>query len=201
MVKRNRAVPGSLIVATISLTLLSLPSCTTHPHLMVHQSDTLSVVLRGLPGGYPSPIPVHHPSAIPPAAICDVLESLTYDAGALLPFSKSQPRRVFTKTQAERLAPQLANALSLALPEQVAFFTIAEMEKPDRQTTGFVFVLDGEVHFIIEDLRRPRYEGEQTTYQQPVSNWMLRPTGKQRLYARHRDGKGEMTNWIISPLR
>ncbi|HBH78949.1 MAG TPA: hypothetical protein DDY39_03890, partial [Nitrospira sp.] len=63
------------------------------------------------------------------------------------------------------------------------------------------FVLEGEVHLIIEHLQRPRYEGEQTSYQQPVSNWKLRPTGNQRLYARHLNGKGEMTNWIISPLR
>ncbi len=200
MVERNMTISGNIVLA-VFLALLSLPSCMSRPDLVIHQSDTLSVVIRELPAGYPSIMPVHHPYTIPPETVIDILESLTYDTGALLPFSNARPRRVFTKPQAERLAPQLSKALSLAPPERVSAFTIADVEKPDRLTTGFVFVLDGEVHLIIENLQRPRYEGEQTSYQQPVSNWKLRPTGNQRLYARHLNGKGEMTNWIISPLR
>jgi hypothetical protein len=201
MVKQNRTVSGGIIVAAILVTLLSLPSCKTHPNLVIHQSDTLSVVLHELPGGYPSINAFHHPYPIPSEEVFNMLESLTYDAGALLPFPKAQSRRVFTKPQAERLAPELSNALRLAPPQNVVVFIIAESDKPDRQTQGLVFVLDNEFHLIIEALRRPRYEGEQTTYQQPVSNWTLRPNGNQRLYARHPDGKGAMTNWIITPLR
>lgn len=193
-------ISGNIVLA-VFLALLSLPSCKSGPDLVIHQSDTLSVVIRELPAGYPSIMPVHHPYALPSEAVIDILESLTYDAGALLPFSNARLRRVFTKTQVERLAPKLSEAMSLAPPERVSAFTIADVEKPDRLTTGFLFVLDGEVHLIIENLQRPRYEGEQTSYQQPVSHWKLRPTGNQRMYARHLNGKGEMTNWIISPLR
>ncbi len=200
MVERNMTISGNIVLAVL-LALLNLQSCKSQPDLVIHQSDTLSVVIRELPAGYPSIMPVHHPYTIPPEAVIDILESLTYDAGASLPFSNVRPRRVFTKPQAERLAAELSKALSLAPPERVSAFTIADVEKPDRLTTGFVFVLDGEVHLIIEHLQRPRYEGELTSYQQPVSNWKLRPTGNQRLYARHLNGKGEMTNWIISPLR
>jgi hypothetical protein len=201
MAMQNRTVPGNIIMATISLLLWSMVSCTTSPTVVIHQSDPLSVVLRELPGGYPSIMPVQHPYTISPETAFDILDSLTYDAGALLPFSKSQPRKVFTKTQAEQLAPPLSKALSLAPPEQVTSFTIADVDKPDRRTMGFVFVVNDELHLIIQDLRRPRYEGEQTSYQHPLSNGKLRPNGRQRLYARHGDGKGEMPNWIISPLR
>jgi hypothetical protein len=201
MTKQNRTAPGGAILATISLALWSMSSCTTSPTAVIHESDTLSVVIRELPGHYPSILPLQHPYTISPETVFDILESLTYDPSGLLPFSKAQPRRVFTQTQAERLAPPLSNALRLAPPEQVTSFTIADVEKTDRQTTGFVFVINDEVHVIIKDLRRPRYEGEQTSYQQPLSSWKLRPNGRQRLYTRHHDGKGEMTNWVISPLR
>ena len=200
MIKRDLTVPGNVITVTLFLALLSLPSCKARPNLVIHQSDTLSVVLRELPGGYPSITPVDHPYTVPPEAVSSILESLTVDTGSVLPFSKSHPRRVFSKTQAEQLTPELSNALRLSPPQQVIAFAVAEPEKPDRQTTGFVFVLNDEMHLIIEHLRRPRYEGEQTSYQQPVSNWKLRPTGNQRLYARHLNGKGAKTNWIIIPL-
>ena len=201
MIKRNITISENIVMAAIFLTLLSMPSCKLRQDLLIHQSDTLSIVLRELPGGYPPLNPFQHPYTIPPDAIFNVLESLTYDAGTALPFLKTHPRKVFTRSQAEQLAPELSNALSLAPPQQVTAFTIAEREKPDRQTTGFVFVHKEEIHFIIENLRRPRYEGEQNTYQQPVSDWKLRPTGVQRLYTRRSDGKGAMTNWIITPLR
>ena len=200
MVERNMTIAGNIVLA-VFLALLSLPSCKSRPDLVIHQSDTLSVVIRELPAGYPPIMPVHHPCTIRPEAIIDILESLTYDAGTLLPFANARPRRVFTKPQAERLAAELSKALSLAPPDRVSAFTIADVEKPDRLTTGFVFMLNDEMHLIIEHLRQPQYEGEQNTYQQPVSNWKLRPTGNQRLYARHLNGKGEMTNWISSPLR
>ncbi|MBS0167999.1 MAG: hypothetical protein JSR29_18095 [Nitrospira sp.] len=201
MLTKNGPIPGNFVVVAIFLTLLIIHSCTARPHLVIHQSDTLSVVLRELPGGYPSINPFHHPYTIPPETVVDILESLTYEADAVLPLSKTHPRRVFTKPQAERLAPELAEALSLAPPQQVTAFTITETDKPDRQTKGLAFVLNDELHLIIEALRRPRYEGEQNTYQQPISTWKLRPTSPQRLYAHRPDGKGAMTNWIITPLR
>ena len=201
MVKRNMTVSGNIVMAAIALALLSMPSCKLRQNLLIYQSETFSVELRELPGGYPPINHFHHPCTMPPEAIFNVLESLTYDADTVLPFSKAHLRKVFTRSQAEQLAPELSKALSLAPSQQVTAFTITETEKPDRQTTGFVFVLNEEVHLIIENLRRPRYEGEQNTYQQPVSNWKLRPTGIQRLYTRRSDGKGVVTNWIITPLR
>ncbi len=201
MVKQNMTVSGNLVMAAIALALLNMPSCKLRQNLLIHQSETFSVELRELPVGYPPINHFHHPYTMPPEAIFNVLESLTYDAATVLPFSKTHLRKVFTRSQAEQLAPELSKALSLAPPQQVTAFTIADTEKPDRQTTGFVFVLNEEIHLIIENLRRPRYEGEQNTYQQPVSNWKLRPTGIQRLYTRRSDGKGAVTNWIITPLR
>lgn len=201
MVTRNMTVPGNIVVAGTFLMLLIISSCRTHSNLVILQSDALSVVLRELPAGYPSIEPFHHPHTIPSEEVFSILESLTYDAAALVPFSKAQPRRLFTKPQAEQLAPQLSKALNLAPPQQATAFTIAEVEKPDRQTTGFVFVLNNEMHLIIETLRQPRYEGEQKVYQHPVSRWSLLPAGNQRLYARHAGGKGAMTNWIIIPLQ
>jgi hypothetical protein len=102
MVTQNGTVPGNIVVAAIFLTLLIIQSCTARPNLVIHQSDTLSVVFRELPGGYPSITPVHHPYTIPPETVFDILESLTYDAGALLPFSKAQPQRLFTKPHPHR---------------------------------------------------------------------------------------------------
>lgn len=201
MVKRQMTVSGNIVVAGIFLMLLIISSCRTHQNLVIHQSDTLSVVLRELPAGYPSIESFHHPRTIPSEEVFNILESLTHDAGALLPFSKAQPRRLFAKPQAEQLAPLLSKALSLAPPRQATAFTITEMEKPDRQTTGFAFVLNNEMHLIIETLRRPLYEGEQKAYQHSLSRWSLRTAGSQRLYARLAEGKGTMPNWIIIPLQ
>lgn len=201
MVKGNSTIPGSIVVAAIFLTLLSNPSCQTPPSLVIHQSDAVTVVLREMPVGYPATPPFHHPYTIQPQETFDILATLNYDSGSFLPFSRSQTRSVLTKLQAELLAPELSKALTLALPQQVTAFTITDQEKPDRHTKGLVFVLDNELHVIIEELRRPRYEGEQPSYQQPVSRWSLLTTGTQRHYARHPEGKGAMPNWIITPLR
>lgn len=189
------------ILSLLVLILFDFHSCATSPNLVIHQSSTLSVELRELPAGYPSLQPFHHPYMVQPKELLDILESLNYDASSFFPFSRSQPRRVLTKLQVELLAPELSRALTQALPRQVAAFMIADAEKPDRRTKGLVFVHDAELHVIIEELHRLRYEGEQPTYQQPVSRWSLLPTGKQRLHARHPEGKGAIANWIITPLR
>ncbi len=201
MVKPNRTVPGNILKAAIFLTLLSSPSCQTHQYFVVHQSDQVRVVLREMPAGYPAIPPLQHPYTIQPREIFEILASLNYDTGSFLPFSRSHPRSLLTKPQAEVLAPELSKALTLALPQQVAAFMITDTEKPDRRTKGLAFVLDDELHMIIEELHRPRYEGEQPTYQQPLSRWNLLTAGKQRHYARHPEGKGAMTNWIITPLQ
>lgn len=202
MIRKSSAMAKRAGVTTVLLVLLmSSPACKTRPNLVIHQSDTLSVVLRELPVGYPSIEPRHHPYTIQTKEAVDILESLNYEAGSFLPFSRSQPRRVFTNTQAELLAPELSKALSTALPQEVAAFIIAEPDKPDRQTKGLAFILNDELHLIIEELRRPRYEGEQKTYQQPAPRWNLLTAGTQRLYAHDPGGKGTIGNWIVTPLR
>jgi len=201
MVNQYRTVPGNIVVAAIFLALVSLPSCKTRPNLVIHQSDTLSVVLREMPMGYPAIQPFDHPYTIQPNKVFEVLASLHYDAGSSLPFSRSQPGSVFTKLQAEQLAPELSKALNRALPLEVTAFVIADAERPDRRTTGLMFVLGDELHLIIEELRKPSYQGEQKTYQQQVPRWELLPGNKQRHYASRPGGKGTVTNWIITPLR
>lgn len=197
----NSIIAKTGVVAALLLVLCSSPSCGTRQNLVIHQSDTLAVVLRELPAGYPSLEPHNHSYSIPPKEVLGILESLNYSEGSLLPFSGGQLRRVFTSRQAELLAPELSKALSLALPQEVAAFTVADEEKPDRCTKGLGFVLGDELHLIIEELRRPWYQGEQKTYQQQVSRWELIPGNKQRHYASRPGGKGVITNWIITPLR
>lgn len=201
MVKQHRTVPGNILKVAIFLTLLSSPSCQTQQYLVVHQSDKALVVLREMPVGYPALPSLQHPYRIQPQEVFDILASLNYDTGSFLPLSRSQPQSLLTKPQAELLASELSKALALALPQQVTAFTITDTEKPDRRTKGLAFILNDELHVIIEELHRPRYEGDQPTYQQPVSRWRLLTSGKQRHYARHSEGKAAMTNWIITPLR
>lgn len=188
--------------AALLLVLCSSPSCETRSNLVIHQSDALAVVLRELPAGYPSLEPHNHSYTVPPKEVLGILESLNYySEGSFLSFSSGQPRRVFTRRQAELVAPELSKALSLALPQEVAAFTVADEEKPDRRTKGLGFVLGDELHLIIEELQRPSYQGEQKTYQQQISRWELIPGDKQRLYTSRPGGKGVITNWIITPLR
>jgi hypothetical protein len=200
MVKRDMTISGNIVVAAILMALLSVPSCKSRHNLVIHQSDTLSVVLREMPVGYPAIQPFDHPYTIQPNKVFDVLASLHYDAASFLPFSRSQPGSVFTKVQAEQLASELSKALSTALPLEVTAFIIADAEKPDRRTKGLVFVLGDEFHLIIEELRKPSYQGEQKTYQQQVPRWELLPGDKQRHYTRHPGGKGTIANWIVTPL-
>jgi hypothetical protein len=201
MVKQHRTLPGNILKVPIFLMLLSSPSCQTPQYLMVHQSDEALVVLRKMPVGYPVLPSLQHPYGIQPQEVFDILASLNYDTGSFLPLARSHPRSLLTKPQAELLSAELSKALTLSTPEQVSAFMITDPEKPDRRTRGLAFVLDDEFHMIIEELHRPRYEGEQPTYQQPVSRWRLLTSGKQRHYARHPGGKGVMTNWLITPLR
>lgn len=189
------------IMAALLLALGSSQSCSTRPNLVIHQSEALSVILRELPAEYPSLEPYSHPYAIPAQKALDILGSLDYSGGSFLPFSQGQPHRVFSRRQVELLAPELSKALDMALPQEVAAFTLADEEKPDRRTKGLGFVLGDELHVIIEELRKPFYEGEQKSYQQQFFRWELIPGDRQRHYTTSPGGKGVLTNWIITPLR
>lgn len=191
----------AVVAAMLLLFVIGSSSCKTRPHLMIHQSDTLSIMLHELPAGYPSLAPFSYTHVIEPNDTFTILESLYYEVGARLPFSRGERHRVFTRHQAELLAPDLAKALNLALPHEVAAFIVADTETATRHTKGLVFVLGDELHLIIEELQKPRYEGEQKTYQPPLSRWSLLPGDGQRLYTSRPGGKGAITNWVIAPLR
>ncbi|MBK9306251.1 MAG: hypothetical protein IPM58_03990 [Nitrospira sp.] len=188
------------IIAAAFLILCTSPSCQTHTDVVVHQSENLSVVLRELPSGYPALAPYHHSYPIPSKKVFIILDSVKYDAGSILPFSSGPPRRVFSGHQAQSLAPEISKAFSQATPDTVVAFTIADEVKPNRRTKGFVFVVGGEFHLIIEEIRKPLYEGERKPYQQQVSRWELLQSDTQRHYASRLGGKGSITNWIITPL-
>ena len=189
------------LAAALLLALGSSESCSTRPTLVIHQSEALSVVLRELPAGYPSLEPHNHPYTIPSEKALDILGSLDYSEGSFLPFSQGQLHRVFSPRQAESLAPELSKALSMALPQEVVAFTLADEEKPDRRTKGLGFILEDELHVIIEELRKPFYEGEKKSYQQQFPRWELIPGDRQRHYTTRPGGKGVITNWIVTPLR
>jgi hypothetical protein len=189
------------LAAALLLALGSSQSCSTRPNLVIHQSEALSVILRERPAGYPSLEPYRHPYTIPPQTALAILGSLDYSEGSFLPFSQGHPHRVFSRRQAELLAPELSKALDMALPQEVVAFTLADEEKPDRRTKGLGFVLGDELHVIIEELRKPFYEGEQKSYQQQFFRWELIPGDRQRHYTTSPGGKGVLTNWIITPLR
>ena len=197
----NSIIAKPVVLAALLLALGSSQSCSTRPNLVIHQSDALSVVLRELPAGYPPLMPYNHPYTTSPKEALDILASLDYSEASILPFSEGYPRRVFSRRQVELLAPELSKALSLALPQEVAVFTLADEEKPDRRTKGLSFVLSDELHLIIEELRKPFYQGEQKTYQQQIFRLELIPGNRQRHYTSRPGGKGVITNWIITPLR
>lgn len=183
------------------LTLCSFQACQTHPNRAIHQTEVLTITLREMPAGYPSLEPYNHPYAIQPQETFDMLGAFNYEARSLLPFSRGQRHHVFTEHQRGLLGSALSEALGLALPQEVVAFSVADKEKPDRRTKGFVFVLHDELHLIIEELHKPVYQGEENTYQQQTPRWELHPGVKQRHYANRPDGKGAITNWIIIPLR
>lgn len=189
------------VLAALLLVCCSSTSCITRPNLAIYQSDAFSVVLREMPAGYPSFEPHNHSYTVPPKELFDILASLNYGEDALLPFSQGHLRQVFSRHQSELLAPELSKALRLALPQEVAAFIVTDEENPDRRTKGLCFVLGDELHLIIEELRKPSYQGEQQPYQQQVTRWELIPGNRQRHYASRPGGKGVTTNWIITPLR
>jgi len=197
----NQVVAKAGILVALLLILCSSLSCSTSPHLVIHRSEALSVVLRERPAGHPSLEPYNHPYTVPSQKALDILGSLDYSESSFLPFSQGHPHRVFSRRQVELLAPELSKALNMALPQEMAAFTVADEEKPDRRTTGLGFVLDDELHLIIEELRKPFYEGEQKSYQQNVFRWELIPRDRQRHYTTDPGGKGVITNWIVTPLR
>ncbi|MBH0200838.1 MAG: hypothetical protein HP496_00685 [Nitrospira sp.] len=159
------------------------------------------MVLREMPSGYPAFEPYRHPYTIEAKDASDILASLRYEAGSLLPLSRGKRHQVFTKDQVKLLGPAISTAVGQASAQDVLAFSVADTEKPHRRTRGLVFVLGNELHLIIEDLRTPLYQGEQKPYQQPVPKWELLPGDNQRHYASRPGGKGPITNWIITPLR
>jgi hypothetical protein len=190
-----------VLAALFVIIFCSALSCQVRPHLVIHQTDALIVVLRAMPAGYPSLEPYNHSYVIQPDEVLNILESVQYEAGSLIPFSGKHSRQVFTRQQGELLAPAISNALRQALPQDVVAFSLADHDRPDRRTKGFVFVLNNELHLIIEDLRKPVYQGEHTTYQLQVPRWELLPGDNQRHYANRPGGKSAVTNWIITPLQ
>ncbi len=190
-----------VLAALFVIIFCSALSCQVRPHLVIHQTDALIVVLRAIPAGYPSLEPYNHSYVIQPDEVLNILESVQYQAGSLIPFSGKHSREVFTRQQGELLAPAISKSLRQALPEEVVEFSLADQDRPDCRTKGLVFVLHDELHLIIEELRKPVYQGEPNTYQQPVLRWELLPSDKQRHYTSRPGGKGKITNWIITPLR
>jgi hypothetical protein len=189
------------LVVALFFAICSSLSCQARPNLVIHQSDTLSVVLREMPAGYPSLAPFNYARVILPKDALIILESLNYDADSLLPSSQEQRLRVFTRLQAELLAPELSKALNLALPQEVAAFIVSDPEKPHRYTKGVAFVHGDELHLIIEELHKPVYREQGTTYQRQTPRWELLPGDKQRHYTSRPGGKGAITNWVITLLR
>jgi hypothetical protein len=187
--------------ALFLLILCSSESCQTRPTVVIYHTDELSVVLRERPAGYPSLEPYNHSYAIQPDEVLNILEMIQYEAGSLIPFSGKHSRKVFTRQQGELLAPAISKALGQAVPQEVVAFSLADQDRPDRRTKGLVFVLHDELHLIIEELRKPVYQGEHNTYQQPVPRWELLPGDRQRHYASRPGGKGKIMNWIITSLR
>ncbi len=188
------------IVVTLFLVLWSALSCSTPAHLAIHQSDVLSVVLRTLPAKYPSLAPFHYAHVIDPNDTFAILESLNYHPGSRLPFSQGERHRVFTRHQAELLAPELTKALNLALPHEVAAFTVSDAQQSRRRTQGLAFVHGDDLHLIIEELRTSFSHEGQTTSQEQGSRWELLPSDTQRHYVHHSGGTGPIPNWIIAPL-
>ncbi len=193
--------PKGGIMAALLLVLFSFSACSTRPNLVIHESEPLSVVLRKMPAEYPSLAPFNYAHVILPKDALAILESLNYDGGSISPFSQGQRQRVFTRLQAEFLAPELSKALNLALPHEVAAFSVSDAEQPTQRTKGLAFVHGDELHLIIEKLHKPRHEGAQKPDQQHVLRWSLLPSDGQRHYISHPGGTGAMTNWIIAPLR
>ena len=191
----------SLLTSCLLLALVGSTSCSTYQNLVVYQSDTALIALGELPAGYPSLGPNRHPYTIDPKKLLTLLEPLEYREGSFLPFAWVQPRRVFTMSQGKMLAQELPKALGMALPQEVAAFTVADEENPDRRTKGFTFIVGDELHLILEELRKPSYLGEQKTYQPQAHGWELIPGNSQRLYTSRPEGKGTVPHWVICPLK
>jgi hypothetical protein len=197
--------PTNLFHALIAFGLLlaigSSMSCGTPPNLVIYQSDAAWVALRELPAGYPTLGPHHHPYTITPKKMLTLLESLEYRESSFLPFTSGRLLRVFTANQGKILAQELSKAFGSALPQEVVAFTIADEEKPDRQTKGLTFIVGDELHLILEEIREPSYRGEQKTYQPQAHQWELIPGHPQRLYSSRPGGKGITPYWVVSPLQ
>ena len=195
------AMAKSATIAIAFVILCSSLSCQTHQNRVIYQTEELSVILREIPAGYTALEPYQHPYTIKAKDASDILASLRYEAGSLLPLSRGGRHQVFTKNQVELLGSAISEAFGQASAQEVLAFSVADAEKPDRRTKGLVFVLGDELHVIIEELRTPVYQGEQKPYQQQVPKWELLPGDNQRHYASRPGGKGAITNWIITPLR
>jgi hypothetical protein len=193
--------PKGSIMATLLFVLCSFPACSTPQNLVIHESKALSVVLREMPAGYPSLAPFNYAHVILPKDALTILESVNYDADSIVPFSQERRQPVFTRLQAEFLAPELSKALNLALPQEVAAFIVSDPENPNQYTKGVAFVHGDELHLIIEELHKPVYRRQGNTYRQQIPRWELLPGDKQRHYTVRPGGKGAITNWLITLLR
>ncbi|MBX3334158.1 MAG: hypothetical protein KF876_08540 [Nitrospira sp.] len=201
MISKNRSIAkNSALPALFLLCLVSTSSCKTQPHLDLHQSETLTMTLRELPSGYPALAPFHYAHVIDPRDTFVLLESLTYERGSGVPLVHGQRHQVFTRNQAESLAPELSKALNLALPHEVAAFSVSDAEYPRHYTKGLAFVHGDELHLIIEELPRARHVDMEHHDPQQVPRWVLLPRDGQRHYTSFQGSTGAIPNWIIIPI-
>lgn len=201
MISKNRSIAKNAALPALFLfCLVSASSCKTQPHLDLHQSETLTMTLRELPSGYPALAPFHYAHVIDPRDTFVLLESLTYERGSGVPLVHGQRHQVFTRNQAESLAPELSKALNLALPHEVAAFSVSDAEYPRHYTKGLAFVHGDELHLIIEELPRARYGDMEHHDPQQVPRWVLLPRDGQRHYTSFQGSTGTIPNWIIIPI-
>ena len=201
MISKSRSIAkNATLAALFLLCLVSASSCKTQLHLELHQSETLTMTLRELPSGYPSLAPFHYAHVIDPRDTFVLLESLTYENGSGVPLVHGQRHQVFTRNQAESLAPELSKALNLALPHEVAAFSVSDTEYPRHHTKGLAFVHGDELHLIIEELPRSRHVDVEHHDPQQVSRWALLPRNGQRHYTSFQGATGTIPNWIIIPI-
>ena len=190
MISRLRLLCGLCVFCALEM------SCSSSPHLDIFKTDTEWVDLREWPSTYHQPSPNTHPYSITPQRLHHVLRSAYYKESTLFSFVMSGPRQVFTDEQVKRLSYIFSEAFDQALPQEVVSFRIREAEESFRYTKGFCFILENELHLIIEDLRLSDFQSKETAPQPNTSKWRFAPRESQRLYADRSEGKETNPHWL-----
>jgi len=188
------------VMVGVMLTIILCTSCVSPVHLSIYQTETEWVDLREWPIGYPMLSNLSHPVEIESTKLREVLQNIRYRQSELFSFHMGKQHPAFSEYQLALLAAELRKAFGQALPEEVIAFRVRNEQTGHLYTKGFSFILEDELHLVIQELQQPDFDSPANQTRPPTVRWEFAPQVGQHIFAPLSHSTHDFPHWIITPI-